>query len=119
MQSSPGLFDSHFLFADMYNNPADYLNGTAPLNVTGAVHSCVFKEGESTSDPGDCTTVEGTDRDSYLWCVSIHPSAFPFFKGLAFRFDELHPSEQADRVVAKQISEVILGEDNKWTTWFS
>ena len=51
----------------MYNNPADYLNGTAPLNVTGAVHSCVFEEGESTSDPGDCTTVEGTDRDSYLW----------------------------------------------------
>ncbi|KAL1672382.1 GDSL lipase/esterase [Schizophyllum commune] len=96
-----GLFDSHSLFADMYVNPADYLNGTAPLNVTGAVHSCVFEEGESTSNPGDCTTIEGTDRDSYLW------------------FDELHPSEQADRVVAKQISEVILGEDNKWTTWFS
>ena len=67
MQSSPGLFDTHSLFADMYANPADYLNGTAPLNVTGAVHSCVFEEGESTSDPGDCTTVEGTDRDSYLW----------------------------------------------------
>ena len=119
MQSSPGLFDSHSLFADMYAKPADYLNGTAPLNVTGAVHSCVFEEGESTSDPGDCTTVEGTDRDSYLWWVSVCPSAFPFLTGLAFRFDELHPSEQADRVVAKQISEVILGEDNKWTTWFS
>ncbi|KAL1747183.1 GDSL lipase/esterase [Schizophyllum fasciatum] len=96
-----GLFDAHALFADMYNNPADYLNGTAPLNVTGAVHACVYEEGQSTSDPVECTTVQGTDRDSYLW------------------YDELHPSEQADRIVAQQIAEVILGEDNIWTTWLS
>ena len=52
--------------------------------------------------------------------VSVYPPicvSVPY--GTCFRFDELHPSEQADRVVAKQISEVILGEENKWTTWFS
>ncbi|KAJ7198875.1 hypothetical protein GGX14DRAFT_401821 [Mycena pura] len=31
------LFDSHSLFQDMYDHPALYLNGTAPLNVTSGV----------------------------------------------------------------------------------
>ncbi len=53
----------------MLTRPQLYLNGTAPLNVTGAVHACVFQEGESTSDPGVCTDATGTDRDSFLWCV--------------------------------------------------
>ena len=51
----------------MYTHPALYLNGTAPLNVMGAVHACVFKEGESTGDPGECTDAVGTDQDSFLW----------------------------------------------------
>ncbi|KAI0630546.1 GDSL lipase/esterase [Trametes polyzona] len=87
-----GIFDSHSLFADMYANPGNYLNGTAPLNVTGAVNTC---------SPDGCITVQGTDRDSYLW------------------YDEMHPSEQADRIVAQQISQIILGEENNWTTWLS
>ena len=62
-----GLFDSHTLFADMYNEPQNFLNGTAPLNVTGAVHSCVYKLNESTSDTGVCTNAVGTDQDSFLW----------------------------------------------------
>ena len=63
----PGLFDSHSLFADMFARPQLYLNGTAPLNVTGAVHACVFQLNESTSDPGVCTDATGTDQDSFLW----------------------------------------------------
>ena len=51
----------------MYNQPQDFLNGTAPLNVTGAAHSCVYELHESTSDPGVCTTAVGTDADSFLW----------------------------------------------------
>ena len=39
--------------------------------MTGAVHSCVFQEGESPSDPGVCTDATGTDADSFLWCVSV------------------------------------------------
>ncbi|KAI0630857.1 GDSL lipase/acylhydrolase [Trametes polyzona] len=88
-----GLFDAHSLFADMYAHPEQYLNGTAPLNVTAPVSAC------HTADT--CTVVEGTDKDSYLW------------------YDPLHPSEQANRVVAQQISQIVLGEENKWTTWFS
>ncbi|KAI0807961.1 GDSL lipase/acylhydrolase [Fomes fomentarius] len=95
------LFDSHALFADMINHPQLYLNGTAPLNVTGAIHACVFKEGESTGNAGECTDAVGTDQDSFLW------------------FDELHPSVQAERVVAKAISDVIHRRTEKWTTWLS
>ncbi|KAG7443804.1 uncharacterized protein BT62DRAFT_902255, partial [Guyanagaster necrorhizus] len=72
-----GIFDSHGLFQDIHDNPAMYLNGTAPLNVMGAVVSCVYPE-EGETGSVQCTTVFGTDRDSYLW------------------YDELHPSEQAD-----------------------
>ena len=62
----PGFFDSHALFTDIYRNPKVYLNGTAPLNVTGAVHSCVLQPDKSTSDPV-CTDAVGTDQDSFLW----------------------------------------------------
>ncbi len=61
-----GIFDSHGLFQDIHDNPAAYLNGTAPLNVTGAAVSCVFTEGGGSSV---CTTAQGTDRDSFLWWV--------------------------------------------------
>ncbi|KAF8968762.1 carbohydrate esterase family 16 protein [Flammula alnicola] len=96
-----GIFDSHSLFADMFAHPALYLNGTAPLNVTGAVQACVFGLNESTSGPAACTVAQGSDRDSFLW------------------FDELHPSEQADRIVAREIAQVIEGHQNRWTTWLS
>ncbi|KAF5381804.1 hypothetical protein D9615_005588 [Tricholomella constricta] len=83
-----GLFDSHALFTDMYEHPATYLNGTAPLNVTGSVDSCVFEENGSSAS---CTKVNGPARDSFLW------------------YDELHPSEQAHRTVAREVATVIQG----------
>lgn len=96
-----GLFDSHALFTDMLAHPANYLNGTAPLNTVSCINACVFKTNESTSDAVQCTVAQGTDRDSFLW------------------YDELHPSEQADRVVARQITNAIQRKSEKWTTWFS
>jgi len=96
-----GIFDSYSLFADMYAHPALYLNGTAPLNVTGCVDACVFQLNEAVTDPGVCTIATGTAKDSFLW------------------FDELHPSEQADRIVAREIAQVMEGQQNKWTTWLS
>ncbi|KAF9465451.1 GDSL lipase/acylhydrolase [Collybia nuda] len=93
-----GLFDSHALFTDMFNRPSLYLNGTAPLNVTGAVNTCVFELHGTTSD---CVLVSGSARDSFLW------------------FDELHPSEQADRIVAREVAASIQGKKNRWTTWLS
>jgi len=96
-----GVFDSHGLFTDILDNPSQYLNGTAPFNTTGAVHACVFAESESTSDPGNCTDAIGDAKDSFVW------------------YDELHPSEQSDRVVAREIANTILGKGSRWTTWFS
>ncbi|KAJ7723270.1 GDSL lipase/esterase [Mycena maculata] len=93
------LFDSHALFQDMYDHPALYLNGTAPLNVTGAWDSCVYPLG-GIGTP-DCTIANGTARDSFLWT------------------DELHPSEQADRIVAREIALTLEGKGSQWTTWLS
>jgi len=95
-----GLFDSHSLFMDMFNRPAVYFNGTAPLNVTGSVNACVFPFQGQPGNPV-CTVAQGTDRDSFLW------------------FDELHPSEQANRIVAREISLIIQGRSNQWATWIS
>ena len=39
--------------------------------------------------------------------------------GVRDRFDELHPSVQAERVVAKAISDVIHRRSEKWITWLS
>ncbi|KAJ8520464.1 hypothetical protein ONZ45_g2740 [Pleurotus djamor] len=95
------LFDSHTLFQTMFDNPSAFLNGTAPLNVTGAANKCVFPLDGQPDTGVVCTTAQGTDRDSFLW------------------FDELHPSEQADRIVAREIAAVIQGKRNKFSTWLS
>ena len=55
---------------DMINRPQLYLNGTAPLNVTGADHACVFQLNENRTDPGVCADAVGSDQDSFLWCVT-------------------------------------------------
>ncbi|TCD62319.1 hypothetical protein EIP91_007059 [Steccherinum ochraceum] len=98
-----GLFDSYALFTDMLAHPQEYLNGTAPFNITGAVNSCVFPEGadQSNTSLAVCTLATGTDVDSFLW------------------FDELHPSEQADRVVAREVAAAIHRKSGRWATWFS
>ncbi|KAJ7653185.1 GDSL lipase/acylhydrolase [Mycena polygramma] len=92
------VFDSHSLIQDMYDHPAVYLNGTAPLNVTGCWNSCIAPFGG-----GDlvCTVQNGTARDSYLWA------------------DELHPSEQADRIIAREIALTLEGKKSQWSTWLN
>ncbi|KAH7061743.1 GDSL lipase/esterase [Auriculariales sp. MPI-PUGE-AT-0066] len=95
-----GLFDSHALFTDMYSHPETYFNGTDTLNVTGAVKSCVYQV-NGTADTAQCATVAaGSARDSYLW------------------YDELHPSEQADRIIAREVVAALHGNVT-WTRWFS
>ncbi|KZV88125.1 carbohydrate esterase family 16 protein [Exidia glandulosa HHB12029] len=95
------LFDSHALFTDMFIHPELYLNGTAPLNVTGSINECVF---ELNGGPvgGACpnATTDGAVRDSFLW------------------FDELHPSEQADRIVAREMVKAMKG-NTRFATWIS
>lgn len=65
-----GVFDSHSLFTDMYYNPTNYLNGTAPMNVTGVVAPCVFEVNNGSSYV--CTSAEGSDVDSYLWYAHLN-----------------------------------------------
>ncbi|VDC02533.1 unnamed protein product [Peniophora sp. CBMAI 1063] len=97
-----GYFDSHALFTDILDDPRKFLNGTlASPNITGAINACVFQLNESTSGPADCTVAQGSDRDSFMW------------------YDELHPSEQVDRVVAREIAAVLEGRGSKYATWFS
>jgi phospholipase/lecithinase/hemolysin len=79
---------------------AKYLNGTAPLNVTGAVSSCVYGVNESLGDLGTCTFAHGSARDSFLWA------------------DELHPSEQADRRLAQQLHDIYTGKSSKYITFY-
>ena len=75
---------------DIYNNPSEYLNGSAPANVTGYAHHC-------NTTGGDCVLSESPD--SFLW------------------FDELHPSEQTDRVIARTFIDVVKGV-SQWATYW-
>ncbi|KIP05085.1 carbohydrate esterase family 16 protein [Phlebiopsis gigantea 11061_1 CR5-6] len=94
-----GLFDSYQLFTDMLNNPTEFLTGTP--NIKTPIHSCVFQLNESTTDPGTCTDAPADVQSSFLW------------------WDELHPSEQTDRNIAKNIAPAIQRTSEKYTTWFS
>ncbi|KAG6333741.1 hypothetical protein ID866_5354 [Astraeus odoratus] len=116
-QSLPGAhivsFNAYGLFTDIYTNPNAYLNGTKTIrdsggittvhvyNVTGSILTCVHKPNEE-QGPLVCTiTADGAERDGYMW------------------YDSLHPSEQVDRIVAKEITAVLKGEWSRWATWLS
>lgn len=76
---------------DIHANPTQYLNGSAPLNVDGYVNHC-------NSTGGDCEA--SSSPDSFLW------------------YDELHPSEQAERVIAREFVNVVEGS-SAWATYWS
>jgi phospholipase/lecithinase/hemolysin len=65
----------------MYQDPKAYFNGTEPANVMGSVLTC--------GKDGKC--VQSSSPDAYLW------------------FDELHPSEQASRLLAEEFVKVVAG----------
>jgi hypothetical protein len=77
-------------------HPQLYFNGTVPANVTSAVRKCVYPEGGGTAN---CTTATGANKDSFMW------------------YDELHPSEQTDRVLARVVADLVLGKSQQWTTF--
>lgn len=87
--SSFAIFDVHSLMSDIWSSPSLYLNGTEPLNVTGYITQCA----KST-----CASLPS--RDSYMW------------------YDELHPSEQTDRIIAQEFVNVVKGE-GKWSKYWS
>ena len=80
----------------IYYNPSPYLNGTEPLNVTGYINHCNWQgEACDSSTP----IANGTGRNSFLW------------------FDELHPSEQTDRIIAREFVKMIRGSTTWATFW--
>ncbi|KAJ8507871.1 hypothetical protein ONZ45_g9797 [Pleurotus djamor] len=92
-----GLFDSYGLFWDMYHQPKLYLNGTVAPNVLDIINGCIT----NSNGQNVCSNVKGAARDSYLW------------------YNALHPSEQADRIVAREIGAVIAGNGSQWIHWLS
>ncbi|CAG5184125.1 uncharacterized protein ALTATR162_LOCUS10923 [Alternaria atra] len=82
------VFDVHSLMTNIYNNPSGYLNGTAPLNVAVPVRDCT---------PEVCITHESPD--SHMW------------------WDDLHPSEQTQRVIAREFVSVIEGKSQYASYW--
>ncbi|KAJ9307570.1 CAZyme family CE16 [Paecilomyces variotii] len=84
------VMDMYGLISDIYNNPTAYLNGSAPANVTGYINHCNI-------NGTDCTRMPSPD--SYLW------------------FDELHPSQRTDQIIAENFIEVVRGK-SKWATYW-
>ncbi|KAF2733003.1 hypothetical protein EJ04DRAFT_513545 [Polyplosphaeria fusca] len=83
-------FDVNGLITDMWSRPAEYLNGSAEANVKGYVNHCTLQGKNCTKE---------ASPDSFLW------------------YDELHPSEQADRVVAREFVGVMEG-GSKWAKYW-
>lgn len=87
--ASFAVFDVHSLLTDMYNNPTQYF--ASPANVTGQYSLCAL-------DGGNCTSSE-LSLAHYMW------------------YDELHPSEQSDRTIAKEFAKVVAGTSEYAAYW--
>lgn len=86
------IFDVHSLMTDIYNNPTACLNGTdGTANVTAQYFLCV-------PDVVECTTKNGS-IDGYMW------------------FDELHPSERMDQIIAEEFIRVVEGRSSYAAYW--
>jgi len=97
-----GYFSSYDLISDILAHPANYLNGTAPLNTTGCINSCPYPVNANTSTyTPDCTVATGTDQDSFVW------------------YDELHPSQITDGWIGKAVAGAITRTSEAWVTWLS
>ena len=87
------LFDTWRLFSDIYDDPAAYLNGSEPLTVEGWEHHC-------NSNNEECSYLyNNTSPDSFMW------------------LDELHPSEQVHRILARSIVATMNGSSEYATYW--
>ena len=97
--ASFAVFDVGGLLEDIYARPAAYLNGTQPPSVAGYEHHCREDPDEGGSWSLCDKEFNGTSPDSFLW------------------FDELHPSTQTDRVVAREFLGVLDG-GSRWAEYW-
>ncbi|KAI9925431.1 hypothetical protein MW887_005812 [Aspergillus wentii] len=82
------VMDMNGLMTDMYNHPSEYFGGSA--NVSGFVKHC---------DLSGSNCASRDHPEGYLW------------------YDELHPSERTDEIIAQHFMEVVRGE-SKWATYW-
>ena len=88
-EASIAVFNVHDLLTDVYYNPTKYL--ASPANVTHPYYLC---------DPSGAPCVTSTlGLDHYMW------------------YDELHPSEQTDKAIAREFVEVVKGGSAYATYW--
>lgn len=88
--ASFAVFDVHSLLTDIYNNPTKYLS--SPPNVQGQYYLCDIATGSK------CTK-SSLSLDHFMW------------------YDELHPSERTDQVIAKEFAKVVKGLSSYATYW--
>lgn len=86
-----GALDAHSMLWDAYHTPAKFLTGKAPYNVTGWTNHC--------SLDWQCKQFQPERKDSFFW------------------FDELHPSEAAERVVANEFVKLLTGKTS-YGQWY-
>ena len=77
-------------FLDVHDDPAAYLNGTAPPQPTGYSHRCDLRM-------EDC--VDLPSPDSFAW------------------YDPSHPSEQTSRFIARNFVDVLRG-GSEYATYY-
>ncbi|KAF4921356.1 Acetylesterase [Colletotrichum viniferum] len=87
--ASFSIFDVHSLLRDIHAEPSKYL--PPPANVTGTYRVCdpVTRECVDSSEP----------MAGFLW------------------YDELHPSERADEIIAQHFVDVVFGNSTYGTTY--
>lgn len=83
------VFDVNSFIADIYYNPTKYL--PSPANVKGVYHSCAVS--------GTPCVNSTLPLDHFLW------------------YDELHPSEKADEIIAKEFIKVVGGKSKFAKYW--
>jgi len=87
--ASFAVFDVHGLITDIYNNPTPYL--TSPANVTAPYSLCDLNSANCKNSP--------LSLDHFLW------------------YDELHPTQQTDKAIAKEFANVVKGSSKYATYW--
>ncbi|KAK5169906.1 uncharacterized protein LTR77_005884 [Saxophila tyrrhenica] len=87
------LFDTWQLLTEIYTNPTAYLNGSMPAKVSDYEHHC------DVSGENCAYEYNHTSPDSFMW------------------WDELHPSEQVHRVIAREVVETLEGRSQYAAYW--
>ncbi|KAL6798847.1 carbohydrate esterase family 16 protein [Trichoderma sp. SZMC 28013] len=83
------VFDIHSFITEIYNTPKNFLE--PPHNVKGFFHHCDVNGANCVDGPGSL--------DSYLW------------------YDELHPSNKTDSLIAHEFVQVVSGHSKFGTYW--